>query len=216
MQVAGQLPSRGDRRPPQRAQRQTRGRRRRRVGSRNTICNEYRRLYTRYIDNRARATEAGRRVDTLSVQRQLSCRHQRALLTTGCSRVIGGPLSTQSTITQRRPERRRLKSSDSTARVVPLRDRFRPPERPFASTAVDAASMRTSYPRSHTDVVLGGAADSAVLSMLSRSTSRVRCSRALHSVVLGCSRALHVASGHSCLHTCAQWWSEREEGPRYH
>ena len=73
--------------------------------------------------------------------------------------------------------------------------------------------MRTSYPRSHTDVVLGGAADSAVLSMLSRSTSRVRCSRALqsvvlgcsralHSVVLGCSRALHVASGHSCLHTC--------------
>ena len=44
----------------------------------------------------------------------------------------------------------------------------------FASTAVDAASMRTSYPRSHTDVVLGGAADSAVLSMLSRSTSRVR------------------------------------------
>ena len=51
--------------------------------------------------------------------------------------------------------------------------------------------MRNSYPRSHTDVVLGGAADSAVLSMLSRSTSRVRCSRALHSVVLGCSRALH-------------------------
>ena len=60
-----------------------------------------------------------------------------------------------------------------------------------ASTAVDAASMRTSYPRNHTDVVLGGAADSVVLSMLSRSTSRVRCSR-----------ALHVASGHSCLHTC--------------
>ena len=118
-----------------------------------------------------------------------------------------------------------------------------------ASTAVDAASMRTSYPRNHTDVVLGGAADSVVLSMLSRSTSRVRCSRALHSValgcsralhsvalgcsralhsvvlgcsralhsvVLGCSRALHVASGHSCLHTCAQWWSEREEGPRNH
>ena len=87
--------------------------------------------------------------------------------------------------------------------------------------------MRTSYPRSHTDVVLRGGADGAVLSMLSRSTSRVRCSRALqsvvlgcsralHSVVLGCSRALHVASGHSCLHTCAQWGSEREEGPRNH
>ena len=62
--------------------------------------------------------------------------------------------------------------------------------------------MRNSYSRSHTDVVLRGGADGAVLSMLSRSTSRVRCSRALQSVVLGCSRALHVASGHSCLHTC--------------
>ena len=58
--------------------------------------------------------------------------------------------------------------------------------------------LRTPHPRS---VVLGGAADSAVLSKVSRSTSRVRCSRALHvasavlstshprSVVLGCSRA---------------------------
>ena len=55
--------------------------------------------------------------------------------------------------------------------------------------------MRTSYPRSHMDVVLR---DSAVLSMLSRSTSRVRCSRALQSVVLGCSRALHsVVLGYS-------------------
>ena len=68
-----------------------------------------------------------------------------------------------------------------------------------ASTAVDAASMRNSDPRSHTDVVWRGGADGAVLSMLSRSTSRVRCSRALHSVVLGCSRALHVASGHSLI-----------------
>jgi hypothetical protein len=135
-----------------------------------------------------------------------------------------------------------LKSSDSTARVVPLREC--PTERPLASTDVGAASMRTSharsvvlgaclycrwrslhahltpskrrvgrlpllplaqppcaptptplkrrvgrrrhsavlsasYPRSHTDVVLGGAADSAILSEVSRSTSRVRCSRAL-------------------------------------
>lgn len=138
------------------------------------------------------------------------------------------PLSQQSTITQFAftvpgPERRRLKSSDSliwdsivrlpnmrpmtasSAREVPLRERFRPTERTLASTAVGAASMRTShprsvvlgttahsavlstvYPRSHTDVVLGGAADSAVLSKESRSTSR----RLEQGVTLDVARAL--------------------------
>ena len=107
----------------------------------------------------------------------------------------------------------------SSAREVPLRERFRSTERTIASTAVGAASMRTShprsvvlgttahsavlstvYPQSHTDVVLGGAADSAVLSKVSRSTSRVRCSRALHvaSAVLSTSHPRSVVLG--CSH----------------